>query len=267
MEVACFYNSVDGLFNFIPSTQINQLKKINDISTNAPNKVKKVAANKQLMKLRKKLFSLQNLLYAEGKYALLIIMQGMDTSGKDGTIRHVFSCINPQGCRVKSFKTPTEEEMLHDFLWRIYANLPEKRMIQIFNRSQYEDILFPVVHGLLDKKEIAERHKVINKFEEHLQNNNTIILKFYLHISKEEQHRRLESRITNPDKKWKYNANDIKEAKKWGNYMDAYQDVFDGCDKTNPWIIVPADQKWYRNYLVANTIIKTLENLNMKYPK
>jgi PPK2 family polyphosphate:nucleotide phosphotransferase len=243
------------------------VKNINDISTNAPEGIKKSVANKQLMKLHKQLFTLQKLFYAEGKHSLLIILQGMDTSGKDGTIRNVFSCINPQGCIVKSFKTPTEEEKLHDFLWRIYANLPEKRMIQIFNRSHYEDILFPVVHGLLNKKEIQERHEMINKLEEHLQKSGTIILKFLLLISKEEQHKRLEKRLTNPEKKWKYNAGDKREAKKWNDYMDAYQNVLDGCGKHNPWIVVPADNKWYRNYLVANTIVETLENLKMKYPK
>ena len=243
------------------------MKNINDISTNAPDSIKKSAADKQLMKLHKQLFVLQNLFYAEGKHSLLIILQGMDTSGKDGTIRHVFSCINPQGCIVKSFKTPTEEEKLHDFLWRIYANLPEKRMIQIFNRSHYEDILFPVVHGLLDKKEVQDRHETINKFEEHLQKNGTIILKFFLHISKDEQQGRLEKRLTNPEKKWKYNAGDKKEAKKWNDYVDAYQNVLDGCGKHNPWIVVPADNKWYRNYLVANTIVETLKNLKMRYPK
>jgi PPK2 family polyphosphate:nucleotide phosphotransferase len=243
------------------------MKSINDISTNVPDGINKESANKQLKKLQMQLFELQNLFYAEGKHALLIILQGMDTSGKDGTIRHVFSCINPQGCKVKSFKSPTEEEKLHDFLWRIYANLPEKRMIQIFNRSHYEDILFPVVHDLLDKKEMVERHAVINKFEEHLQNNNTIILKFYLHISKKEQHKRLELRLTNPEKKWKYNVGDKKEAKKWNDYMDAYQNVLEGCSKHNPWIIIPADEKWYRNYLVATTIVETLEKLKMKYPK
>jgi PPK2 family polyphosphate:nucleotide phosphotransferase len=243
------------------------LKNINEISTNAPDGINKSSANKQLKKLQTQLFELQNLFYAEGKHSLLIILQGMDTSGKDGTIRHVFSCINPQGCRVKSFKTPTEEEKLHDFLWRIYSELPEKRMMQIFNRSHYEDILFPIVHGLLDKKEVAERHTVINKFEEHLQNNNTIILKFYLHISKKEQLERLETRMKDPEKKWKYNVADKKESKKWSDYMDAYQNVFDGCNKHNPWIVVPADQKWYRNYLVATTLVETLENLKMKYPK
>ena len=243
------------------------MKNINHISTNAPDSIKKSDTNKELLKLHEQLFAQQNLFYAKGKHALLIILQGMDTSGKDGTIRQVFSCINPQGCRVKSFKTPTGEEKLHDFLWRICANLPEKKMIQIFNRSHYEDILFPVVHNLLDKKKIEERHDTINKFEEHLQKSGTIILKFYLHISQIEQHKRLEKRLTNPEKKWKYNAGDKKEAKKWDDYMDAYQNVLDGCGKYNPWIVVPADNKWYRNYLVANTIVETLENLKMEYPK
>lgn len=163
------------------------MKSISDISTKAPDGIKKKEANKDLMKLHRQLFSLQNLFYAEGKHALLIILQGMETSGKDGTIRHVFSCINPQGCRVKPFKTPTEEENRHDFLWRIYPEFPEKGMFQIFNRSYYEEILFPVVHNLIDKKEVAERHKVINEVEEHLQKQGTIILKFFLHISEKEQ--------------------------------------------------------------------------------
>ncbi|CAN5428937.1 hypothetical protein BH09BAC3_BH09BAC3_06820 [soil metagenome] len=186
------------------------MKKIEEISTKASDSIKKSVAKGQLVKLRRKLFSLQNIFYAEGKRALLIILQGMDTSGKDGTIRHVFSSINPQGCRVKSFKTPTEEEKMHDFLWRIYANLPERRMIQIFNRSHYEDILYPVVHRLLNKREIQERHLVINKFEEHLQANNTIILKFYLHISKDEQNKRLKARLTDPEK----NGNTMRTIKK-----------------------------------------------------
>ncbi len=243
------------------------MKKINEISTEVPDNIDVSEGNKKLLKLQKKLFSLQNLLYAERKHALLIILQGMDASGKDGTIRHVFSCVNPQGCKVKSFKTPSAEEKLHDFLWRIYANLPEKGMIQIFNRSHYEDVLFPVVHELIGKKEIKERYQAINNLEEHLKNNNTIILKFYLHISKKEQHKRLDERLTDPEKKWKYNVADEVEAKKWNAYMDAYQDVIDECSKINPWIIVPADQKWYRNYIIAKTIVEMLEDLEMNYPE
>lgn len=243
------------------------MKSISDISTRAPDGINKKESKIELKKLHRRLFSLQNLLYAEDKHAILIILQGMDTSGKDGTIRHVFSCINPQGCNVKSFKTPTEEEKRHDFLWRVYPEFPEKGMVQIFNRSYYEDILFPVVHDLIDKKEVAARHKLINEVEEHLQKNGTIILKIFLHLSEEEQHKKLEERLTNPEKKWKYNANDKKESKKWDDYVSAYQQVLDGCGKNNPWIIVPADQKWYRNYLVATTVVETLEKLKMKFPK
>ncbi len=243
------------------------MKNINTISTKAPNTLTKSEAKKHLDKLHKKMFSLQNLFYAEAKHAFLIVLQGMDTSGKDGIIRNLFSHVNPQGCDVKSFKTPTEEEKAHDFLWRINANLPKKGMIHVFNRSHYEEILFPVVHKELNENQIKERHTVINQFEEHLQRNNTVILKFYLHISKKEQTKRLKERLTNPEKKWKYNIADKKEAKKWALYMDAYQNIFDGCNKKNPWIIVPSDEKWYRNYAVANAIVKTFEGLKMKYPK
>ncbi|MEO6541639.1 MAG: polyphosphate kinase, partial [Ferruginibacter sp.] len=178
------------------------MKNINDLSTKAPDGIKKKEAEKELKKLNSRIFELQNLFYAEGKHALLIILQGMDTSGKDGTIRHVFSCINPQGCGVKSFKTPTEEEKSHDFLWRVYPEFPEKRMFQIFNRSYYEDILFPVVHHLIDKKEVTQRHKLINEVEEHMQKNGTIILKFFLHISEKEQKSKIEERLSDPEKKW-----------------------------------------------------------------
>lgn len=243
------------------------MKNINDISTKAPDNVTKPETKKQLKKLNNQLFSLQNLLYADGKHALLVILQGMDTAGKDGTIRHVFSCVNPQGCRVQSFKTPTPEENAHDFLWRIYAHLPQKGMMQLFNRSQYEDVLFPVVHQLINAKEIKERHQIINEFEEHLQDNNTVILKFYLHISEKEQKLRLKQRLTDPDKKWKYSPADKREEKKWTDYMTAYQQVIDGCGKDNPWIIVPSDQKWYRNHLIATTLVETLENLKLKFPK
>lgn len=217
--------------------------------------------------MHEELFSLQNLFYAEGKHALLIVLQGMDTAGKDGTIRHVFSCVNPQGCLVRSFKTPTEEEKSHDFLWRIYANLPEKGMFQIFNRSHYEDILFPVVHQLIDTKEIERRHQAINEFEAHLKDSGTIVLKFFLHISRKEQNKRINIRLKDPEKRWKYNPADKKEAKLWDEYLDAYQAMIDKCSKNSPWLIVPSDHKWYRNYLIAKTMVKTLENLKMKYPK
>ena len=162
------------------------MKIINENSTKSPKGISKKDVNMHLLKLDKKLYSLQNLFYAEKKHALLIILHGMDTSGKDGTIRHVYTCVNPQGCKVKSFKGPTEEELSHDFLWRIHQNVPETGMMQIFNRSHYEDILYPVVHKMIGKAGIEERHEAINNFEEHLQKSGTIILKFYLHISERE---------------------------------------------------------------------------------
>jgi PPK2 family polyphosphate:nucleotide phosphotransferase len=236
-------------------------------STKAPASAKKSKLKAQQMDFHKQIFELQHLFFAEQKHALLIILQGMDSSGKDGTIRHVFSCINPQGCRVKSFKTPTLEEQKHDFLWRISANLPEKGMIQIFNRSHYEDIVFPAVHKEIDRKQIAERQDAINDFEHHLQEEGTIILKFYLHILEDEQTLRLKERTTNPSKKWKYSAADGKESKKWKQYMSAYQLMLSGCNKTNPWIVVPSDDKWYRNYVISSSIIETLKNLKMHYPR
>jgi len=242
------------------------MKNISEISTKAPDTINKSEAKKQLEKLYEQFFLLQNLFYAEGKHALLVVLQGMDTSGKDSVIRHVFSHVNPQGCIVKSFKTPTEEEKAHDFLWRINANLPRKGMIQLFNRSHYEDILFPAVHKELNANQIQERITVINQFEEHLQKSGTVILKFYLHISRQEQEIRLAERLTDPEKKWKYNSADKIKSKKRDIYLDVYQKIFDGCKKTNPWIIVPSDQKWYRNYIIANTVVKTLEGLKMKYP-
>lgn len=242
------------------------MKKLINIPTTAPDDINEQDSTQKLQKLKKKLFSLQNQFYAEQKHALLIVLQGMDASGKDGTIRQVFSCMNPQGIKVKSFKTPTEEEKSHDFLWRIYAHLPEKGKIQIFNRSQYEDIIYPAVHGELDKKGIKNRLKVIRNFENHLEESGTVILKFYLHISQKEQNNRLQLRKTIPEKRWKHNAADEVEAKKWDDYMTIYQKITEESKKSNPWIILPADDKWYRNYLVAKTIVRTLEKLKMEYP-
>jgi PPK2 family polyphosphate:nucleotide phosphotransferase len=243
------------------------LKNLIHLPTTAPETILKKEANKQLKALNKKLVALQNLFFAEKKHSLLIVLQGMDASGKDGTIRHVLSGINPQGCNVKSFKSPTEEEKAHDFLWRIVPHFPAKGYIQVFNRSHYEDVLFPVVHKLIDKKEVQERLEMINHLERHLQKNNTIVLKFYLHISQKEQKVRLNKRIKDPLKRWKYNPDDKKEARQWKDYMEAYQHIFEGCQSTNPWFLVPADAKWYRNFFIAKTIVEKLESLKMKYPK
>jgi PPK2 family polyphosphate:nucleotide phosphotransferase len=197
---------------------------------------------------------------------VLVILQGMDASGKDGVVRKVFTSMNPQGVQVHSFKVPTTEELNHDFLWRIHHVAPQKGMIQLFNRSHYEDVLITRVHKWIDEKTVKKRMKAINDFEQLLQeHNNTRILKFYLHISPEEQHQRLEERIHNPTKQWKYNEKDFEEAKLWDDYMAAYEDCFEHCNDV-PWTIVPADQNWYKEHVIANVLLKTLEKLDMQYP-
>jgi PPK2 family polyphosphate:nucleotide phosphotransferase len=236
------------------------------ISTRAPKEIEKTTTKEALPGMKKQLDELQNLLYAEGKQAVLIIIQGMDASGKDGAIRNVLSGLNPQGISVASFKAPTAEELSHDFLWRIHRHAPQKGMIQVFNRSHYEDVLITRVHGFCNDETARLRFKAINDFERLLKTHNqTQILKFYLHISPEEQQERLQERVNNPAKSWKYNANDFEEAKRWPEYMKAYEDVFEHCNEI-PWTIVPSDQNWYKEFFIAKTLIETLGQMNMQYP-
>jgi PPK2 family polyphosphate:nucleotide phosphotransferase len=240
--------------------------KLKDISTRAPKDADKEEIKAKTAGILQELDQLQNLLYAESKHAILIVLQGMDASGKDGVIRKVFTSMNPQGVRVNSFKVPTSEELSHDFLWRVHKMVPPKGILQVFNRSHYEDVLITRVHGLIDDKTAKKRMKAINDFEWLLQeHNNTSILKFYLHISPEEQEQRLRERISNPAKQWKYNEKDFEEAKLWNNYMNAYEDCFEHCNDV-PWTIVPADQNWYKEYIIAHTLKKALEHLDMHYP-
>jgi PPK2 family polyphosphate:nucleotide phosphotransferase len=240
--------------------------RLKEIDTRAPKNVDKQETKEKLAVVLQELDELQNLLFAESKHALLVVIQGMDASGKDGTVRNVFGKLNPQGVLVKSFKTPTTEESQHDFLWRIHAHAPQKGYIQVFNRSQYEDILITRVHKWIDDKTASNRMQAINDFERLLvENNDTHILKFYLHISPEEQQTRLEERIKNPAKQWKYNDDDFKEAKLWDDYMAMYEDCFEHCHDL-PWVIVPADQNWYKEYLIATTVRDTLSSLHMQYP-
>ena len=239
---------------------------LKDISTKAPKEILKEATKLQTEEIKKRLDDLQNLLYAEGNHAVLVVIQGMDASGKDGAIKKVFGGLNPQGISVKSFKAPTAEELSHDFLWRIHQHAPAKGMIQIFNRSHYEDVLITRVHGWCDDKTAEKRFKAINEFERLLQEqNNTTVLKFYLHVSPEEQQERLKERIEDPEKGWKYNANDFEEAKLWDKYMKMYEDVFATCNEP-VWTIVPADQNWYKEFVIARTLLTTLEGLKLKYP-
>src|ERR1700748_1982117 len=203
---------------------------LKDIQTKAPENFDKKETKQQLEDVLTELDELQNLLYAESKHALLVVIQGMDASGKDGAVRNVFGKLNPQGVLVKSFKEPTPEELSHDFLWRIHAHAPAKGYIQLFNRSHYEDILITRVHKWIDDKTARLRMDAINRCEQLLtEHNDTHILKFYLHISPGEQRRRLDERIHNPAKQWKYNEDDFKEAKFWDDYMAMYEDCFNYC--------------------------------------
>lgn len=241
--------------------------KLQNIATTAPKKITKEAAKTALQNILVELDELQNLLYAEHKHSLLVVLQGMDASGKDGVIRDVFGQLNPLGVRVQPFKAPTELEADHDFLWRIHQYAPAKGMIQVFNRSHYEDVLVQRVHKWVDEKTIVKRMEAINDFEKLLEaHNNTHILKFYLHVSPEEQLLRLKERTQDPRKMWKYNQKDFAEAKLHKSYRKAYEDVFKQCGKI-PWTIVPADQNWYKELLIAKTVRDTLKSLKMKYPK
>lgn len=240
--------------------------KLNNFHTKAPEKIDKATYKLELEKLYKELFTLQHLFYASHSYSFLIIFQGIETAGKDSTIRNVFSHVNPLGVHATSFKTPCDIEREHDYMWRIFQKLPEKGMIQIFNRSHYEDILVPTVQKTLPKQLIEKRYDFINDFEHHLLDNKTLILKFFLHISENEQQKRIQERLTDPLKKWKYSDEDLKSSKKWKAYTQAYEQILNSCSPEIPWVIIPADNKWYRNYLVSSTIVKQLKLLNLKYP-
>lgn len=226
------------------------------------------AAQSQLSDHCHQLASLQDTLYASQKKAVLIVLQGMDTAGKDGTISHIFSGVNPQGCDVAAFKVPTSLESRHDFLWRAHSQAPPRGMIQIFNRSHYEDILVPYVHKLVPRKTIRQRLEGIREFEAMLADNDTVILKFFLHISHEEQTRRLQERIDDPDKHWKLSESDFRERQFWDDYQAAYEELIPATSRKHaPWFIIPSDHKWYRNVLISQILVNALGRLKLKYPK
>lgn len=240
--------------------------QLSSISTRAPKSFNKEKTKAKTAAILAELDELQNLLYAENKHSILIVIQGMDASGKDGAIRNVFGQLNPQGVRVHSFKAPSTLEQSHDFLWRVHSVAPPKGMIQIFNRSHYEDVLITRVHRLCTDEVAKKRMKAINDFEQLLmQHNNTHILKFYLHVSPEEQQKRLQERIHLPNKQWKYNERDFEEAKLWSQYMKMYEDVFRTCNQP-PWTITPSDQNWYKEYIIASQLRDKLVDLKMQYP-
>jgi PPK2 family polyphosphate:nucleotide phosphotransferase len=247
-----------------PGTQVNLSDcDPGDTSLSSGKDEAKVEIERDIQRLTE----LQEVLYAEDKRSLLIILQAMDAGGKDGTVEHVFRGVNPQGCEVTSFKVPSVEESDHDFLWRIHKAVPRKGHIGIFNRSQYEDVLVVRVHNLVPKQVWKERYDQINRFERLLTEMGTIILKFFLHISKDEQKRRFEERLANPRKNWKFSEVDLRERELWVEYQRAYEDALTKCStEWAPWYVIPSNHKWYRNWLVAKTIVQTLDSLDLKFP-
>jgi PPK2 family polyphosphate:nucleotide phosphotransferase len=230
--------------------------------------IKQKEASKLLEENLDKLKKLQYLLYAENKHSILVILQAMDAGGKDGTIRHVLGPLNPQGVKVTSFKTPTEDELSHDFLWRIHQHTPKTGEIRVFNRSHYEDVLIVRVHNLVPKKIWSKRYNHINSFEKALTERGTTILKFFLNISEKEQLERLDARLEDATKNWKANPNDFKERRLWPKYMDAYEAAIRRCSTSYaPWYIIPSDNKWFRNLAVSTILVNTLESLDMKFPE
>jgi PPK2 family polyphosphate:nucleotide phosphotransferase len=222
---------------------------------------------KHLVELATRIDELQELLYAEGKRGVLVVLQGMDTSGKDGTIRHVFREVDPLGVRAVRFKAPTEDELKHDFLWRVHPHTPGKGELVIFNRSHYEDVVVVRVHKVITKAECKRRYELINAFERLLVDNDTMIVKFYLHISKEEQRKRLQERIDNPKKQWKFSMSDLTERALWNEYMKAYSDALAATStELAPWYVVPSNSKKNRNLFVSSVLLETLEGLKMQYP-
>jgi PPK2 family polyphosphate:nucleotide phosphotransferase len=223
----------------------------------------KKAAKRESKRVRK----LQSALYADGRYALLVVLQGRDASGKDGTVKKVFRSVNPMGCEVTSFKVPSEIELQHDFLWRIHQRVPARRMIGIFNRSHYEDVIVPRVHKLARKKVWSKRFNHINDFEKSLVENSVVILKFFLHVSRDEQRKRLNDRLNDRKKNWKFSAGDLDDRALWDDYTKAFRDAIDNCSTSwAPWHIVPADDEDARDLLVARKIADTLEALDLRYP-
>jgi PPK2 family polyphosphate:nucleotide phosphotransferase len=244
-----------------------------DLSQWNPSASNGVPADKEarirlLAQLEPRLDALQDLLYAQNRHKLLVVLQGMDTSGKDGTIRHVFGQVDPLGVRAVSFRAPVGEELEHDFLWRVHRQVPRRGEIVIFNRSHYEDVLVTRVHKWIDLEECKRRYAHINGFERILAENGMSIVKFFLHISKDEQKQRLQARIDDPDKRWKFNPRDLEERKLWDDYMRAYEAALsETASEHAPWYIVPANSKSTRNVIISNVLIQTLEALKMSYPQ
>jgi len=223
---------------------------------------------RELMHFSTRITQLQYKLFADNSRSVVIILQGVDASGKDGTIRNVMGALNPQSCYVKSFKVPATEDLSHEYLWRVHMAIPPKGQIAIFNRSHYEDVVEALVHDLVPKNDLILRYRQINDFERYLSENHVTILKFFLHISKDEQKKRLQERLKDPTKHWKISENDIQDRKFWDVYVEAYEEVLNKCStEWASWYIIPANLKWFRNWAVAQIIVETLESIKLKYPR
>ncbi len=239
--------------------------KLSDYATRPPKNTDRDEIEDKTKKLVREIEQLQELLYANRRYSLLIIFQGMDSSGKDGATHNIFKRCSPSGVTAYSFKKPTKEELSHDFLWRVHQQVPEKGMIKIFNRSHYEDILIQRVHNWIDEGRVTRRIQSINAFEELLEyDNETKVLKFYMHLSQERQQEKLQERIDEKDKNWKHNPNDWKESKLWDRYMECYEDAINRS--SIPWHIVPVDSRWYRDYSIAKIVAETLRSFDLEWP-
>jgi len=247
-----------------PSTNVS----LSDFNPNTTFGYDKEELLEDLKKLLVKMPEIQHRLYVENKHALLIVLQGLDTSGKDGVISHVMKGFNALSCTVASFKVPAGEELVHDYLWRIHKEIPRKGFIGVFNRSHYEDIIEPHVWNLVPRSSYIQRYDHINLFEKYLDDNKIKIIKFFLHISREEQKKRLFERLSHPSKRWKVNEEDFEKRKKWTKYMKAYGDVVSRCStKWAPWHIIPSNNKWFRNWVIAKIVIKTLVDMKIRYPR
>ncbi|WP_415784501.1 polyphosphate kinase 2 family protein [Deinococcus saxicola] len=254
----------------IETYQVREGKKLSlkDHTTDGTKGVSKEEVKVRKAQLKLQMVKLQERLYAEEQQSLLVVLQTRDAGGKDGTIKHVFTGLNPQGVNVTAFKEPTSLELSHDFLWRVHAHTPAAGMIGVFNRSYYEDVLVTRVHGEVDKQEIQRRYDEIRAFEVSLQNRGTRILKFHLNISKDEQKRRFQDRLDKPRKEWKFSENDLSERALWDDYTKAYEDTLSATSTpTAPWYIIPADHKWFRNDLITQILLETLNDMNPQFPE
>ena len=254
-----------SLIRVAPNSKI----KLRDIDTRASGDYQnKEETFERLAKLQARFAELQEVLYAENKRGVLLIFQAMDTGGKDGAVKSLMLGVNPAGVHVTSFKAPTHEELDHDFLWRIHHSVPQRGVIGVWNRSHYEDVLIVRVHKLIEKATWQQRYDDINNFEKMLANNGVTILKFFLHISKDEQKERLQARLDDPEKTWKFNVGDLKERTLWDDYQKAYEDAINYCSTdAAPWMVVPADRKWARNIAVAEAVVEAMEKLKLKFPQ